>query len=172
MMILFIVAWLGLANQPAVAATIVQVGSNVTAIDGIVINGVTYNVVFGTAVDTTFSTEAMALAAGNAIDTILNGDLTDSTVGPSDQPVYAVCDTNLGSGQCDAQFFTNFTLPPPSWTSTGEGVGQPSTVKADFTIAVSTPEPGTLPTVLAAGMLIWVAKRRSLFALLRRTPQS
>jgi hypothetical protein len=99
-------ATFGMTVAPAMATTFVQNGSNVTAIDNIVILGNTYDVAFGNTVDTTFGSTALAISATDAIRAALNSDLTDITVGPSDLE-FIVCSSSSGSGSCDGDLAAN-----------------------------------------------------------------
>ena len=99
------IAWFGLAITPAMGATVMTTGTNATAIDNLVIAGNTYNVTFGTTIDTTFSSSSQATSAADAIVAALDSDPTAVTVGFSDF-TFMVCQAADAPG-CDGKLSAN-----------------------------------------------------------------
>jgi hypothetical protein len=143
------------------ATTFVQSGSNVTAIDNIVILGNTYDVTFGNTVDITFGSAALATDAADTIRAALNSDPTDITVGPSDLN-FTVCSSSSGSGSCDGDVAANEIEGPGGWNNVGTHTGFGLNVDnpaADFTL-VGAPEPGVLTMVVPGLALLLLAGKR------------
>lgn len=156
-------AWFGMTITPAVAATIIQTGTNVTEIDNIAILGNTYDVTFGTTIDTTFNTFSLATSAADAIRAVLNADPTDLTVGPNTFRFF-VCSNASGPGSCDGDWAVNEITGPGGWNDVGTHTGVPVNVDnpaADFTLQ-GTPEPGAATTVGLGlvGIFLAVNRRR------------
>jgi len=157
MLLAAVMGWSGM-TMPAVAATIVQSGTNVTEIDNIVILGNTYNVTFGTTVDTTFNSSSLATTAADALRAVLNGDPTALTVGPTDFSFF-VCSASSGPGSCDGDLARE---QAGSWINAGIFTGH--TVNVDNPVAkfalVGTPEPAAVGLAGFGLALLCLAKKR------------
>jgi hypothetical protein len=156
------IAWFGMAITPAMATTIIQTGTNVTAIDGIVIAGNTYNVTFGTTVDTTFNTLSAATTAAGALRAALNADATALTVAFSDFS-FIVCSSPSGPVACNGDVSANQSQSAGGWSDLGAFTGIPVNVDspaAAFTL-LGTPEPVAMTTVgLGLGIVFLVTRLR------------
>ncbi len=156
--IITLLATLGMTIAPAMATTIVKSGTDVEAIDNLVILGNTYDVTFGETVDTTFDSTALANSAAAAIRAALNSESPDITVGPSDLH-FIVCASFSGPGSCNGDASGSI---PMEWIDDGVVSGWDLNVHnpaAEFKL-VGTPEPGVVNMVLPALALILVAARR------------
>jgi hypothetical protein len=167
------VLFTALGSTSARADTIVASGGNVTAIDGITIAGVTYNVTFGTTDDMTF--------AGNATNaSMANADIVADLSSDTYLTAGGVCGVVVDGGSESFIAFTEespcgYGGPAGKWypvsspTSYYTGVIQtyPGTFLWDeFTVApTSTPEPGTLSLTLTGvgllGLTLILRKRKA-----------
>ncbi len=158
------VAWFGMTIAPAKAYTIIQSGNDVTGIDGLIILGNTYDVTFGTTPDTTFDTLSSAQTAADDILAVLNVDLTDTEVGGASE--YFVCSSVPAADSCQGEQVDNESNIVGGWndvgTHSGTGVGiSASNPAAEFTLATSTPEPGSLGTILIGlAAMAWAVGRK------------
>jgi hypothetical protein len=159
--------FMALGGTAARADTIVASGGNVTAINGIAINGSTYNLTFTTTALTPYTGDPTNISG---VESQLIADLAGyPTVGNSD----AVLILYTTGGFDDAIY--NGSIPV-SWVSDNSstictpGTSLCGSIYADFT-AVATPEPGTaLLTMLGLGILGLVVVLRKRVGL--RQPQA
>lgn len=151
-----------LAEASAVAATLVQSGSTATGINSLVVDGSTYNVVFGYTVDTTFSTSATALDAVAALVSALNKGTTDTTVSGGSY-AFSVCYKQDSSSKCDAIEVGNQSNTGVGWVNSGALLSAPvdsDDPAADFTlVSASAPEPRTISSVAVGGLLLFAGLR-------------
>jgi hypothetical protein len=146
---------------PSRAQTVVFSGAGATAIDNLVIDGSTYDILFvedgtaGASADTFIGNQSDATAAANAINSALNGadaQMIGLQLGEGSSIVYGVL---YETATCVESLFQN-----NDWTAVGEnGVDGGSDV-AEFT-PVGAPEPASLSLFAAAlAGLAGVRRRR------------
>jgi hypothetical protein len=176
--ILVVFVFTALGSTSARADTIVASGGNVTAINGITIAGTTYNVTFGTTIDTTFAGNSSNASTANA-EILL--DLNSGT--------YLTVGVGACAGGVDGGVFTYYVARQGTVCS-GSGSGQWVSLTAttpfyafdvlggtmlwdEFAVApTSTPEPGTLSlTLTGVGLLglTLVARKRKAHDLAQTT---
>ena len=172
----FLLLSAAICSTTARADTIVASGGNVTAINGITIAGITYNVTFGTTIDTTFAgNPTNANAMNTAIVADLSSSNTDLTAGRAclvglDGGVSTYGAISLAAAPC------GFPGAPAHWVAdtfstvgftdyvlTGNG----TVLWDEFAVAATTtPEPGTLSLTLTGlgllGLLVVIRKRVAL----------
>ena len=182
--ILVVFVFTALASTSARADSIVASGGNVTAINGITIAVTTYNVTFGSTVDTTFAGDPSGASTANA--DILS-DLNSGTYFAAGFACYIGVDGGLNTYQDESHFTLGIPCAGPVGPGNWGTVPAFSTIDYaalvtafpiayawdEFTVAapISTPEAGTLPLMLTGvgllGLLVVMRKRGDL-----RHPQS
>jgi hypothetical protein len=176
-----LIAALGGTSALADGVDVFNAGGQVTAIDGITLNGSLYNVTFTSTIDNTFSAYpalqedgevgAVIFAVDTAIDADLGTNFINDPAGAGQIQVYCVA---LASSRSECATSGNddpYFWEPAFDTSTAYAAslvaGNPEVYSwANFTPAVvTTPEPGTLPLTLAGvgllGLLVVIRKRGS-----------
>jgi hypothetical protein len=173
-MILVVFVFMTLGSTSARADTIVASGGNVTAINGITIAGTTYNVTFGTTIDTTFAGNASNASTANAaILADLNSD-TYITAGGAcavgvdggvityyDNSVSTTC---FGSGGVNGSWYQS-SLDTVFYSAI-VAQGNEGRLWDEFAVVpASTPEPGTLSLTLTGvgllGLTLVLRKRKA-----------
>jgi hypothetical protein len=151
-MIAVVLLFTVLGSQAARADTIVTSGLYVTGIDGITINGTTYDVTFGTPDDTTFSSnplDALSMA------TEIANDLSPyATVADTAYNTITFVGVDGGANVSVAQVGSIGTIGLSYASYSFRPVFNPSVYSwAEFSV-VSTPEPGTsMLTLTGLGLL-------------------
>jgi PEP-CTERM motif-containing protein len=168
-MIPVVLLFTALGSTAAHADTIVTSGGNVTGIDGITIAGTTYNVTWGTVIDTTF---AASLTNATAMNNAIAADLSAyGTPSVSDSFSTSVVQVGVDGGGIlsPIAFMTTPTQWTPSssptvdWTTTVATQAQNSAW--DEFAVVTTPEPGTAALMLTGLALLGMVVLRSRVAL-------
>jgi len=144
-----------LGSTAALADTVIATGQDVTAIDGIVIAGTTYNLTFTTTALTSYTGAPTGITA---VETQLISDLTG----------YFFVDGEIGLILYNGVTGEDIIVGPNNWTMNNGAESFACTpgancaaIYADFT-PVTTPEPGTL-TLLGSGLLglVGVLRRKA-----------